>query len=211
MRIGILLIFSTMAVNGFGPAFTLTPSLRPKTFTSLGAFKVGVVGATGAVGKEIVGVLEKRADRKLVNELRVFGSPKSTGSKVNTKFGEVTVELFDIDAARDCDVVFLAVDGDFALANAEKISAPGGAVVIDNSSAFRYHKNVPLVIPEINGHITKTARLVANPNCTTAIGLMAIFPLMKEFGMKKMLMSTYQASSGAGVPGKDNNKTTTKQ
>jgi len=169
------------------------------------------VGATGAVGKEIVGVLEKRADRKLVNELRVFGSPKSTGSKVNTKFGEVTVELFDIDAARDCDVVFLAVDGDFALANAEKISAPGGAVVIDNSSAFRYHKNVPLVIPEINGHITKTARLVANPNCTTAIGLMAIFPLMKEFGMKKMLMSTYQASSGAGVPGKDNNKTTTKQ
>ena len=203
MRIGILLIFSTMAVNGFGPAFTLTPSLRPKTFTSLGAFKVGVVGATGAVGKEIVGVLEKRADRKLVNELRVFGSPKSTGSKVNTKFGEVTVELFDIDAARDCDVVFLA--------NAEKISAPGGAVVIDNSSAFRYHKNVPLVIPEINGHITKTARLVANPNCTTAIGLMAIFPLMKEFGMKKMLMSTYQASSGAGVPGKDNNKTTTKQ
>jgi len=77
---------------------------------------------------------------------------------VNTKFGEVTVELFDVDAARECDVIFLAVDGDFALANGEKISAEGGAVVIDNSSAFRMNPNVPLVIPEINGKITKTAR-----------------------------------------------------
>lgn len=161
-----------------------------------------MVGATGAVGKEIVGVLENRQGSSgLCDSLRIFGSPRSAGSKVSTSFGEVTVELYDTDAARECDVVFLAVDGDFALENARKISADGGAVVIDNSSAFRYEKDVPLVIPEINGHITKTKRLIANPNCTTAIGLMALAPLHKLFGMKRMLMSTYQASSGAGVPG----------
>lgn len=91
------------------------------------------MGATGAVGKEIVGVLEARqSDSSLTEKLRIFGSPRSQGSVVSTQFGDVTVELFDVDAARECDIVFLAVDGDFALANAEKISAPGGAVVIDN-------------------------------------------------------------------------------
>ena len=74
-------------------------------------------------------------------------------------------------------------------------SAPGGAVVIDNSSAFRYEASVPLVIPEINGRLTKTARLVANPNYTTAIGLMALAPLHKLFKMKRVIMSTYQVSN----------------
>ena len=152
---------------------------------------VGIVGATGAVGKEIVGCLEKRSFP--VNNLRIFGSERSAGREVETDFGKVTVELFSEDSARECDVVFLAVDGDFSLAHAENIcKGDDGAVVIDNSSAFRYVDGVPLVVPEINAETTKGKKLIANPNCTTAIGLMAIWPLHKLFGLKSMIMSVRQ-------------------
>lgn len=165
-------------------------------------YSVGIVGATGAVGKEIVGVLEKR--KFPASSLRIFGSKRSAGSEIKTEFGDVTVELFDVDKARECDVVFLAVSGDFALEHAEALSAgEDGAVVIDNSSAFRYKEGIPLVVPEINGDKTKGAKLIANPNCTTAIGLMALWPLHKLFKLKKVIMSTYQAASGAGQPGMD--------
>lgn len=163
---------------------------------------VGIVGATGAVGKEIVGCLEKRSFP--VGNLRIFGSERSAGKEIETKFGEVTVELFGEEAARECDVVFLAVDGDFSLAHAENIcKGDDGPVVIDNSSAFRFVDGIPLVVPEINAECTKGQKLIANPNCTTAIGLMAVWPLHKLFGLKKMVMSTYQAASGAGQPGMD--------
>lgn len=163
---------------------------------------VGVVGATGAVGKEIVGCLEKRGFP--VNNLRIFGSERSAGKEIDTKFGSVTVELFSEESTRECDVVFLAVDGDFSLAHAENIcKGDDGAVVIDNSSAFRFVDGIPLVVPEINAETTIGKKLIANPNCTTAIGLMAIWPLHKLFGLKKMVMSTYQAASGAGQPGMD--------
>lgn len=172
--------------------------------TSLNSYTVGIVGATGAVGKEIRNCLEDRGILK-VDKLRFFGSARSAGKTVSTKkSGDVEIELFGVDAARECDVIFLAVDGDFALAHAKAISeGDDGAVVIDNSSAFRYEKDIPLVVPEINGECTKKSKLIANPNCTTAIGLMALWPLIKAFGVKKVLMSTYQASSGAGQPGMD--------
>ncbi|KAG7338700.1 aspartate-semialdehyde dehydrogenase [Nitzschia inconspicua] len=168
------------------------------------SYTVGIVGATGAVGKEIRQVLENR-NQLPVDKLRIFGSSRSAGTTIDTEsYGSVTVELFDVDKARECDVVFLAVDGDFALEHAEKIAAgPDGAVVIDNSSAFRYKPEIPLVVPEINGEETKKSKLIANPNCTTAIGLMALWPLIKAFGVKRVIMSTYQASSGAGQPGMD--------
>lgn len=163
---------------------TTTTTLR----MSASSFNVGVVGATGAVGKEIVGVLEKRSFP--VGALRIFGSERSAGKEVDTKFGRVTVELFSESSARECDVVFLAVDGDFSLKHAEAIcEGSDGAVVIDNSSAFRYKEGIPLVVPEINSDATKGKKLIANPNCTTAIGLMAIWPLHKLFGLKKMVMS----------------------
>lgn len=166
------------------------------------AVSVGVVGATGAVGKEIVGCLENRDFP--TSSLRIFGSSRSAGNKVATKFGEVTVELFDVEAARQCDVVFLAVSGEFSLEHAENISrGDDGSVVIDNSSAFRYKEGIPLCVPEINGDTTKNAKLIANPNCTTAIGLMALWPLHKLFKLKSVIMSTYQAASGAGQPGMD--------
>ena len=103
-------------------------------------YTVGIVGATGAVGTEIRKVLE---DRGILNveKLRIFGSSRSAGTKVDTKYGLVEVELFDVEAARQCDVVFLAVDGAFALEHAEKlVDGEDGAVVIDNSvSITLYH------------------------------------------------------------------------
>lgn len=160
---------------------------------------VGIVGATGAVGKEIVGCLEKRDFP--TSSLRIFGSGRSAGNVIDTKFGSVTVELFDVALAQECDVVFLAVSGEFALEHARAIAEK--SVVIDNSSAFRYEDDVPLCVPEINGDLTKTAKLIANPNCTTAIGLMALWPLHQLFTLKSVIMSTYQAASGAGQPGMD--------
>lgn len=102
--------------------------------TSLNSYTVGIVGATGAVGKEIRNCLEDRGILK-VDKLRFFGSSRSAGKKVATKnSGDVEIELFDVAAARECDVIFLAVDGDFALAHAKAISeGEDGAVVIDNS------------------------------------------------------------------------------
>eukprot|EP00979_Chaetoceros_neogracilis_P005794 scaffold1098_cov208-Chaetoceros_neogracile.AAC.2 len=178
-------------------------SKRNASLISMKAISVGVVGATGAVGKEIVDCLNKSSLD--VSKLRIFGSARSAGTTRDAgKFGEVPVELFDVTAARECDVVFLAVSGEFALEHAKAISdGEDGAVVIDNSSAFRYDKDIPLVVPEINGECTKGAKLIANPNCTTAIGLMALWPLHKLFKLKKVIMSTYQAASGAGQPGMD--------
>jgi aspartate-semialdehyde dehydrogenase len=102
---------------------------------------VGIVGATGAVGKEIRSVLENRSSEFPVSELRVFGSERSAGRTIETEaFGTVTVEPFSVDAARECDVVFLAVSGDFALEHAKALAeGDDGCVVIDNSVRWVWH------------------------------------------------------------------------
>ncbi len=170
-------------------------------------YKVGIVGATGAVGAEMIKVLK---DREFpISELHLFASERSAGKKLETPFGEKEVELFGVDAAKEMDFVFLAVGGDFAKEFAPQIAVDpstgsgqgGGTVVIDNSSAFRRDENIPLVVPEINGDKAKGAKLIANPNCTTAILAVALYPLYKEFGIKRAIVSTYQATSGAGAPG----------
>ncbi len=170
------------------------------SFTSLRrASKIGIIGATGAVGIEMVKVLK---DRNFpVAELHLFASERSAGKKLETPFGEIEVELFSVDAARAMDFVFMAVSGGFAKEFAPQISAEGGAIVIDNSSAFRYNDAIPLVIPEINPEAAKDSKLIANPNCTTAILAVALFPLYREFGIKRAIVSTYQATSGAGAEG----------
>lgn len=168
---------------------------------------VGIVGATGAVGKEILSVMETREFP--ATKLRIFGSERSAGKTISSsKYGDITVELFDVEKGQECDVIFLAVSGDFSLKYAPELAKK--SVVIDNSSAFRYDKDIPLCIPEINGDKTKNAKLIANPNCTTAIGLMALYPLHKLFGLKKVFMSTYQAASGAGQEGMDELQSGTK-
>jgi predicted amino acid dehydrogenase len=109
-------------------------NIMASTTTTALSYTVGIVGATGAVGKEIRQVLETRKALP-IDKLRIFGSSRSAGTTVETEsYGSITVELFDVEKARECDVVFLAVDGSFALEHAEKIAeGPDGAVVIDNS------------------------------------------------------------------------------
>ncbi|RLN58406.1 hypothetical protein BBP00_00007017 [Phytophthora kernoviae] len=163
---------------------------------------VGICGATGAVGIEIISVLSEL--QFPVKELVLFASSRSAGKKVSTPYGEVTIALFSVEKAAKLDYVFLAVSGDFSLQYAKELAAvPNGPVVIDNSSAFRRDPETPLVIPEINGNVLlkKQEKLIANPNCTTAIAAMALWPLHCEFGIKKLIVSTYQAASGAGAAG----------
>ena len=170
--------------------------------------KIGVVGATGAVGEELIKCLHER--NFPVAELQLFASARSAGKQLDTPFGPITVALFSVEAAREMDIVFLAVSGSFATEHAPKIAAPGGAIVIDNSSAFRYDPEYPLVVPEINGWTAKGKTLIANPNCTTAIAVMALWPLHCKFGIKKLIASTYQASSGAGAEGMEELRNETK-
>lgn len=119
------------------------------------------------------------------------------------KWGALGVRKFEVEALRGFDVVFLAASGDFALEYADQIAAVLSAdgVVVDNSSALRLKPGVPLVVPEVNGELCKAAKVVANPNCTTAIAMMALYPLFQKFGLKKVIVSTYQAASGAGAAG----------
>lgn len=178
----------------------VTSANRPMSSMSMSsAVRVGVVGATGAVGEEIVSVLHRRGFP--VSELNLFSSARSAGKVKSTPMGDITIKEFSVAAARECDFVFLAVDGDFAKEFAPQITAEGGPVVIDNSSAWRMDPDVPLVVPEINIESARGKKLISNPNCTTAIALMALYPLHKEFGVKRCIISTYQAASGAGAPG----------
>jgi aspartate-semialdehyde dehydrogenase len=157
--------------------------------------KIGIIGATGAVGLEMMQVLH---DRNFpVSELHLFASERSAGKTLSTPFGEKTVELFSVAAAKKMDFVLLAVSGSFAKEYAPQIAEE--AVVIDNSSAFRYEDKIPLVVPEINADAIQNAKLIANPNCTTAILAVALYPLHHEFGVKRAIVSTYQATSGAGA------------
>jgi len=210
---------SAFAVGGAMPAQRVTSSVAAANFATAmppaaaarfnmqqlqmvtKPLKIGVVGVTGAVGKEIIDVLGNR--KFPVETLTLMGSARSAGKSQETPFGSLEIQEFSLETARACDVVFLAVSGDFALEWVDKITADEGPLVIDNSSAFRYDPTVPLVVPEINADAARKSkkRVIANPNCTTAIALMAMAPLYKEFGIKRCIMSTYQAASGAGQPG----------
>jgi aspartate-semialdehyde dehydrogenase len=158
---------------------------------------VGVVGATGAVGSELVKVLH---DRKFpLAELRLFASERSADRTLETQFGALSVRKFELDAARHCDIVFLCVSGDFAREYARRLAER--ALVIDHSSALRLLPDVPLVIPEINAEAARGHRLIANPNCTMAVAAMALWPLHRAFGLKKVIVASYQAASGGGAVG----------
>jgi aspartate-semialdehyde dehydrogenase len=158
---------------------------------------VAVVGATGLVGREFLDLLERRGFP--LRSLRLLASARSAGQRVRFRERELVVE----DLAR-ADLTGL----DLALMSAGKAVArewaprfvEAGITVVDNSSAFRDDPLVPLVVPEVNGQVLRgsDARLIANPNCTTAILLMPLAPLHRAFGLKEVVVSTYQAVSGAG-------------
>jgi len=158
---------------------------------------VAVVGATGAVGIEMIKTLEKRSFP--VGQLTLLASARSAGKKLKFRGQEVTVKELTKDSFAGIDIALFSAGGgisrEFAL-----IAAKTGCVVVDNSSAFRMDDAVPLVVPEINAADVKRHQgIIANPNCTTAITLMALYPLHQAFGCKRIFASSYQAVSGAGA------------
>lgn len=159
---------------------------------------VAIVGATGAVGIEMIKTLEKR--NFPVGQLTLLASARSAGKKltVNGKTTSAVAELTR-DSFKGVDIALFSAGGAISKEFAP-VAAKAGSVVIDNSSAFRMDDDVPLVVPEINAaDIKKHKGIIANPNCTTAITLMALYPLHAAFGVKRIFASSYQAVSGTGA------------
>ncbi len=163
--------------------------------------KVAIVGASGAVGQEFLRVLEER--NFPMDELVLFGSKRSAGKKIVFKGHELTVkELQHNDDFKDIDIALTSAGGGTSKDFAETITKHG-AIMIDNSSAFRMDEDVPLVVPEVNAEDCKNAprNIIANPNCTTIQMVVALKPLEELSHIKRVHVSTYQASSGAGASG----------
>jgi aspartate-semialdehyde dehydrogenase len=158
---------------------------------------VAVVGATGAVGIEMIKTLEKR--NFPVGKLTLLASARSAGKKLKFRGQAITVTELTKDSFKGIDIALFSAGGSISKEFAP-IAAKAGCVVVDNSSAFRQDENVPLVIPEINAADVKLHKgIIANPNCTTAITLMALYPLHQAFGVKRIFASSYQAVSGTGA------------
>jgi len=160
---------------------------------------IAVVGATGAVGIEMLKTLEKR--NFPVGKLTPLASARSAGKTLSFRGEEITVQELTKDSFDGVDIALFSAGGgiskEFAPAAVE-----AGAVVVDNSSAFRMDDSVPLVVPEINAaDVAKHNGIIANPNCSTIVTVMALYPLHRAFGVKRMFASTYQAVSGSGAMG----------
>jgi aspartate-semialdehyde dehydrogenase len=158
---------------------------------------VAVVGATGAVGIEMIKTLEKR--NFPVGKLTLLASARSVGKKLKYKGQDITVQELTKDSFPGIDIALFSAGSSISKEFAP-IAAKAGCVVVDNSSFFRMDSSVPLVVPEINGADVKQHKgIIANPNCTTAITLMALYPLHQAFGVKRIFASSYQAVSGTGA------------
>ncbi|MFD8257754.1 aspartate-semialdehyde dehydrogenase [Streptomyces griseoluteus] len=161
---------------------------------------LAVVGATGAVGAVMLQILSQRAD--IWGEIRLLASPRSAGRKLAVRGEEVEVAALTEDALDGVDVAMFDVPDEVA-AQWAPIAAARGAVVVDNSGAFRMDPEVPLVVPEVNPHMVRMRPrgIVSNPNCTTMSMIVALGALHAEFGLRELVVSSYQAVSGAGRAG----------
>lgn len=161
------------------------------------ACHLAIAGVTGAVGQEFLSILEER--NFPFTTLKMLASSRSKGKKITFKGKEYTVEELTKDSFAGIDIALFSAGGgrskEFAPA-----AAKAGAVVVDNSSAFRMDPEVPLVVPEINPEAIKTHKgIIANPNCSTIIGIVPVWPLHQVNPVRRMVVSTYQAASGAGA------------
>lgn len=162
-------------------------------------FHVAVVGATGAVGIEMLETLEKR--NFPIGKLTPLASARSAGKTLPFRGEKIAVQELTKDSFDGVDIALFSAGGriskEFAPAAVE-----AGAVVVDNSSAFRMDDSVPLVVPEINAaDVARHKGIIANPNCSTIVTVMALYPLHRAFGVKRIFASTYQAVSGSGAMG----------
>lgn len=162
-------------------------------------YNVGILGATGAVGQEMLNVL-KEIDFP-INELKLFASSRSAGKVIEYNGKEYIIQLAEKGAFKGLDFILGAASNAVAVELADDIVA-SGAVFIDNSSAFRMNENVPLVVPEVNGEdVFKHKGIIANPNCSTIIAMVAVNGINKLSKIKAINACTYQATSGAGAAG----------
>ena len=160
---------------------------------------VAILGATGAVGREMLKVLEER--NFPIGKLKLLASERSVGKLIEFKGEQIAVELADENAFEGMDIVLGAASNDLAKRLAPAI-VKAGAVFVDNSSAFRMDPEVPLIVPEVNAEDAKNHKgIISNPNCSTIITITAVNALNKISPIKAMIASTYQAVSGAGAAG----------
>ena len=160
-------------------------------------YTIGIVGATGAVGQELIRLL---ADRSFpVGELRPLASSRSAGKTVGFRNETIAIQEARPEAFEGLDVAIFSAGASISKKLAHE-ATKRGCTVIDNSSAFRMDEGVPLVVPEVNASALDSHNgIIANPNCSTAVALMALYPLHQAFGLKRFFASTYQAVSGTGA------------
>lgn len=158
---------------------------------------VAILGATGAVGAELLQLLEER--NFPIKSLKLLASPRSAGKTLKFKGEDITVEAVTEASFKGVDILLASAGGSTSKKWAA-IAVAAGAVVVDNSSAFRMDPEVPLIVPEINPEAAKDHKgIIANPNCTTILMGVAIYPLHKQNPIKRVVVSTYQSASGAGA------------
>lgn len=160
---------------------------------------VGVSGATGMVGKNILAILEER--NFPIEKLYLFASERSAGEKINFRDRDYIVEELTEEFLKntDMDLLFFASGGDISYKFAP-IARDNGIIVVDNSSVWRMSEEVPLIIPEVNPNAIKNHKnIISNPNCSTIQSVIPLKPLHDEYGIKRIVFSTYQAVSGSGI------------
>ena len=163
---------------------------------------LAVVGATGAVGTVMLDILSKRKD--VYGEIRLIASARSAGKKLTCRGQELTVVALSPEAFEGIDIAMFDVPDEVSLQWAP-IAVSKGCIVVDNSGAFRMDKDVPLVVPEVNPDQVKNRSkgIISNPNCTTLSMIVAMGALHKQYGLKELVVASYQAASGAGQSGID--------
>src|SRR5690606_6307793 len=185
---------------------TATSSSRPQSGSAstprTSTLTVAVVGATGAVGQEFLEVLAQR--QFPIGTLKLLASARSAGKTIEFGGKKHTVEELKEDSFKGVDIALFSAGGSISK-KFGPIARDAGAIVVDNSSAFRQAQDIPLVIPEVNPQDMAGIKvgsgkgaIIANPNCSTIIALVPVTPLHKAAGVKRMVVSTYQAASGAG-------------
>ena len=163
----------------------------------LDSYNVAILGATGAVGTELLQLLEAR--NFPIKSLTLLASPRSAGSQIGFKGRSLTVEAVDEASFKDIDIVLASAGGTTSKRWAQA-AVDMGALVIDNSSAFRMDASVPLVVPEVNPEAAQSHRgIIANPNCTTILMAVALWPLHQIQPIRRVVVATYQSASGAGA------------
>jgi aspartate-semialdehyde dehydrogenase len=163
--------------------------------------KVGLVGATGVVGETFINILEEYAQP--IAELRPFASQNSLGLNIELAGKQWPVQVLTPNCFDGLDMVFFSSGDDISKEWAPQ-AVKSGAFAIDNSNAFRMNSDIKLVVPEVNGNLLNSeskAQIIANPNCSTIQLVVALKPLLDKFGIADVTVSTYQAVSGAGLPG----------